>query len=129
MRRIALAFLVLIASCSACRTEYIDPVTHDVVDCTKANSGAIVALIATFATDVLNGGGLDWGIIRQQAITAGKDIGGCALAMFTQHLLAPAPGVRAPDPLDAQNALDTLESVRVEFGGKVVWQDEAGQAL
>lgn len=84
---------------------YLPPVTHPIVDCAAASLAD--ALVVSWFTRRPS-----WSQIRNEAIDAGIEIGGCAFAAYLQRYLAPAPGNAAPPPEDAIAAKDAFEQYR-----------------
>lgn len=103
-----------------------------VVDCTRADAPAVIALLGQLGADavtaVLHTGAVDWGQLGTAALAQGKVVGGCALAELVAELSAqPASAARvagAPDlAADGQAALDRL---RAAMGGGIRWSTSAG---
>lgn len=104
-----------------------------VIDCTRADAPAVIALLGQLGADavtaVLHTGAVDWGHLEASAIAQGKVVGGCALAELVAELSAapasstPARVAGAPDlAADGQAALDRL---RAALGG-VRWSTRSG---
>jgi len=81
-----------------------------VIDCLVADRAKIDALITDLGTKTKPDGSRDWSAIEADALVAGVEIGGCALAEFVESFLAPASGLKAPS--DGVEARQTLEHFR-----------------
>lgn len=93
--------------CGAVRP-YAPPVTYPIVDC-GAEAG-IDALIVSWFTRRPS-----WSTIKDEAIDAGVEVGGCAFAKYLDKYLAPAPGTAAPPPEEAVAAKDAFEQYRNKY--------------
>jgi hypothetical protein len=101
----------------------IPVVVNAVVDCTLANQDQITALIGEFKT-LLSGQMPNWSAIYQRAKSAGKSIGGCALAELVQDYLG---NRTAPPPqADSWNANSALERFRREEAGNATFHTAKG---
>lgn len=121
--RLLVLLLSLLVVTPGCKP-YLPPDVGPFIDCINADRPAIDAMIAGFWP--ADGSAPDWGRIKDQAITAGVSIGGCALAEFVQRYLAPAPGTAAPPPELALQAKDTLEQYRNKYAGNASFRTKAG---
>ena len=99
------------------------PIAGAIIDCTIQNKDQIGLLLAEFRT-LLSGQAPDWSVIYQRAKTAGKAIGGCALAEIVQEYL----GNRAAPPAqaDSWNAFQALERFRREEASNATFRTEKG---
>ena len=97
-----------------------------VIDCTKQAAPQLLATIATLKQDCPSAtgfGGLDWACVETKAISAGKVIGGCALAELVQQYLSDTkltaePGSWAPR--------DALEHFRHDAAGNATFHTASG---
>lgn len=108
--------------------------TTAVIDCTKADAGAIGAVVASLAAQAvvsaLGAGAIDWSAIESAAWAQGKAVGGCALAETVAALgREPAPAsdkqTLLPPPDPAAEGRAALERFRVRAGG-VQWTTSYG---
>ena len=125
MKRILLVLFVLGLSVTqpSCPGPGPTPVVSAVIDCTIQNKDQIGLLVAEFRT-LLTGQAPDWAAIYQRAKTAGKAIGGCALAEVVQDYL----GNRAAPPAqaDSWSAYNALERFRREEAGNATFKTAKG---
>lgn len=85
-----------------------------IVDCLGANRPQIDSLLGEFKS-LLTQGRIDWSAVYARAKTAGRDIGGCALAEMVQFYLG--GGMRADDTTNGWNAHMALEEFRHNEAG------------
>lgn len=115
MKRIVLFFVLAICTQVSCGPgpSPVGPVLNAVVDCLGSNRPQIDKLVDEFKNPLLGGGSISWPSVKQRAVEAGKDVGGCFIMELTQWFLS---GTRAT-PDQAKLAHDTAEEFRKEVGG------------
>lgn len=103
----------------ACNT--IPVVTTAVIDCTGAHAADVAALEAAMKA-LIEGGG-SWSDVEGKAVTAGKEVGGCALAELVEDYLG---GKGAPPIASGQTAKSTLEDFRAKYAAGATFRTAAG---
>lgn len=113
-RVVALALLLAFASsCKDCGKGPVNPV-HVVIDCLAQDQAKLAELSAALLPLIAAG---DWTLFYQKAKEAGVSIGGCVAADLINKYLAPPPGNAAPSPEAGKLARDTINKLRIDFGG------------
>lgn len=92
-----------------------------VIDCARQDQARIDALLARFG-GLLIGQAPDWAAIGSEALAAGAEIGGCALATFVREHEVPATGRTAPDAEVVQSGRATLEDFRSRHANNAVFR-------
>ncbi len=109
MALIAVLGLAAAPMLTSCGNPGPGPVIGQVtIDCLSSSRSSIDALLGEFKA-LLTGGKIDWASVYQRAKTAGREIGGCALAEFVQLYLG---GNRSIEEGDGWNAHMALEEFR-----------------
>lgn len=121
---VVLASLLLAALASTLGCGAPKAAGHAVIDCLAADRAKISALILDLATKNKPDGTRDWAAIESEAIAAGIEIGGCALAEFVESYLTPSQGVKAP--ADGLAARQTLEDFRARHAGGATFKTKSG---
>jgi len=94
------------------------------VDCIVADQAQIGQLAESFVNAIFAGG--SWSRVEQEAIAAGKTVGGCALAEAVEKYLAPPRGRAAPDPEHGLLARRALEHYRSTQAGGATFHTQLG---
>lgn len=119
-----LLWIVFMIGCSSSqRTEVVE----GLIDCSKADSGALLGLAVEIAGSLLREVTTDqdvlWKAIGAKAAARGAVIGGCVLAQLVKKS-EPKPGVAEQALLASRDpARETLEELRAKWGG-VRWSVE-----
>ena len=100
---------------------YLPPEVHPIVAGIHVERSPIEKLLMDWML-----GSASWSKVKDDAITAGVNIGGCALAEYVQRYLAPGVGRKAPPPELAAAARDTLESYRDEYANHATFRTLEG---
>jgi hypothetical protein len=133
VKRIAASVIMLLVVLGAgglalsCATTKAAPkaAEHAVIDCGKANAGAVLAAVAEYGAAAIAAGHVDWAAVELEAKAQGATVGGCALTAFLAALskrpttIARALTVAELDLVGAGQA--TLERLRADWGG-VSWR-------
>jgi len=119
-----LSSLLLLTAASPLDCGPVKTAGNAVIDCVAADRTKIDALIVDLATKTKPDGTRDWAAIESEAITAGIEVGGCALAEFVQSYLRPSQGVKAPS--DGLAARQTLEHFRTSQAGGATFKTKSG---
>lgn len=106
---------------SGCGNKITRPL-QAVVDCTKQHAADITALVSEFRP-LLQGAAPNWSAVYARAEKAGKDIGGCALAIIVQET---SSRKAMPSQADGTEAHRTLEKFRHEVAGDALFRTEHG---
>jgi hypothetical protein len=115
--------MALLSTSTGCPHSPIPVIENAIIDCTTQNQDQIDSLLGEFKT-LLSGKLPDWSAIYQRAKSAGKSIGGCALAELVQSYLG---NKAAPPPIgDSWTANNTLERFRREEAGNATFHTSAG---
>jgi hypothetical protein len=98
-----------------------------VIDCTRIDRTKIAEVLAQFAP-IVGGQAPDWGLVEADALDAGRDIGGCALAELVQNFASahPAPATVLPTSRTAADARATLEDFRARYAGGATYHTPSG---
>jgi hypothetical protein len=89
----------------------VGPIINSVIDCLGSNRADVDKLLGEFRP-IISGGSVDWGTVKQRAVQAGREIGGCFIMELTQLYLS---GTRST--ADAKTAHDTAEAFRKDVAG------------
>ena len=108
----------------ACATPAVVTGGAVVVDCLVQDQGKLVELVGSLWS-VFAGGGT-WSDVEAQAIAAGKDLGGCALAEVVEEYLAPPRGRAAPPAESGRAARAALEDFRSRVAGGATFKTASG---
>lgn len=95
-----------------------------VIDCTKQNQGKVIDVMLAISVPILQGQKPDWAAIEARALAAGREIGGCALALVVDDYIHRRTGVASDD--DAQRARTALEEFRREHAGGAAFVTHRG---
>lgn len=110
----------LLVACSSCREIKDSHPVEALVDCTKASRDKIEALgIEMIAA--LGGGG--WQAVKEQAVNAGIEVGGCALAELVQSVLS---GRKALAPDESWTARRAFDDYRRTVAGNATFRTAGG---
>lgn len=118
---VAVLVAVLATSATSCGP-IRDHVVPAIIDCTKADAGAINSLIAELEPLLLFEAP-DWNAIKTRAIREGKVIGGCVLADLVQQFLG---GKKAPQNDAGWAARNALEDFRKNVAGGATFRTAKG---
>ncbi len=108
----------------ACGTPAVVTGGAVVIDCLKQDQTSLIGLVGSLWAAFASSG--SWTDVEAQAIAAGKDLGGCALAEVVQHYLAPPRGRAAPPADKGQAARAALEDFRTAHAGGATFKTSAG---
>lgn len=89
----------------------VGPAVGSLIDCLGSSRSEIDKLLGEFRP-LLGGGKVSWADVKQRAIQAGKEVGGCFIMELTQGYLS---GTKSPD--DAKDAHDAAEAFRKDVAG------------
>lgn len=109
---------------TSCTVEARREVAQHVIDCTKQDSTALVNLIVAMSLPIFNGQLPDWTVIENMAIVAGRDVGGCALAMVVDDWVHKHPAMSSI--AESTSASEALERFRREHGGGAIFRTGHG---
>ncbi len=110
--------LILLGACPS-HKPYLPPVTHPIVDCV-AEASADQLVVSWLSRRP------GWDVVKDEAITAGITIGGCAFAAYLQKYLAPASGTAVPPPEDALDAKSAFEGYRNVYANNSTFRFKSG---
>lgn len=99
-------------------------VGNAVIDCLAADRAKIDATLADLGTRARSDGTRDWSAIEADAVAAGVEIGGCALAELVASILPPAP--HAASASDDTAARQTFEHFRSTRAGNATFKTRLG---
>lgn len=112
------------ASQVSCATPAVVTGGAVVIDCLVQDQAQLVDLVGSLWAVFTSGG--SWKDVKDSAVTAGKDLGGCALAEVVQKYLSPPKGRRAPPAEQGQAARAALEEFRSHNAGGATFKTAAG---
>ena len=115
-----IAGAITTVTCTGCPSVIESRPVTAIVDCTKANRDKITALEVEMVA-ALSGAG--WSGVKQRAIDAGLEIGGCALAEVIQSYLAQGKALAPTDTWQARNA---FEEYRKNYAGGATFRTAEG---
>jgi hypothetical protein len=116
--------LAVCAGASGCTP--VHNVGNAVIDCLAADRAKIDATLADLGTKTRPDGTRDWSAIEADAIAAGVEIGGCALAELVASILPPAPHAAASSSSDDIAARQTFEHFRSTRAGNATFKTRLG---
>jgi|KBSSwiStaDraftv2_1062776.scaffolds.fasta_scaffold00132_20 hypothetical protein len=108
----------------ACGTPAVVTGGAVVIDCLAQDQTQLMELVGSLWAVFTSSG--SWKDVESQAITAGKDLGGCALAEVVQHYLAPPKGRAAPAGEQGRAARAALEDFRATQANGATFKTAAG---
>ena len=108
----------------ACGTPAVVTGGAVVIDCLAQDQAQLVNLVGSLWAVFTSSG--SWKDVETSAITAGKDLGGCALAEVVQHYLAPPKGRAAPAGDQGRAARAALEDFRATQANGATFHTAAG---
>lgn len=112
-----------------CATSQHPGIVGNLVDCGKADRGALLGLVTELGVaavrDVSTDQAVNWKALGLKAAAKGVLLGGCAFAQFVRGFVQPQqPGVAVQAlAVEADPAIVELEALRAQWGG-VTWSVE-----